>query len=610
MNPIHPETPRRWARLAALAAAAVAAVALVAGCEKTTAPEEEEPPPPPVPTVTGYDRTTVATGDTLVIYGADFLTPESKNQVRFANPAAVATPFAATTDTLRVAVNQNAITGPVSVTVDRQPTAGVGPALTISNNVRDVGEVWVYGGIGDAGALSLPFPTGSAEYLVIPHASNPARPYNEVFSYSIATTDVAPLPAPASAAGTAGTMTVGEAFEHRRHEAARALGARVKVRPEAAFAPWSAAAPQQTRQFYVLKDPDADTSLPSSFQRVTAELRYPGAHCLVYTDVDTLASGNLTYAHLKNIADVFDAQIHPSNTTHFGTESDVDGNGKVIILSTPAVNRLTEPDSAVTRGFIAGFFLSNDLYAPGQSGVLAGTTNHAEIFYLLAADPSKTWGNIFPAAMVADENIRTTAHEYEHLISISHRLFNQGSTLQITWLEEGMAHMAEDLLGWNQSNVNRANLYLADPGGMTLEHNRAPLEQRGGIYLFLRYLGDRFGNSIYKSIVQSRCVGRPCIEAITGEGFYQTVADFLATLYLSGKGINTSNKYNYQSIDLNDFAAVPVAEHDVGDPTVNGTVWRTGGDHYLFANPTTSTGRFVFNASANARLRAVIVRTQ
>jgi hypothetical protein len=602
MTPIPPETPRRWARLAALAVAALAAAAIVAGCEKKTT----EPEPPPVPTVTGYDQSTVLTGDTLVIAGADFLTPESMNQVRFANPAAVATPFAATTDTLRVVVHQNATTGPVSVTVEGQPVAGVGPALTISDNVRGVAEVWVYGGISEPNALTLPYPTGSAEYLVIPHATNPSRPYNEIYAYSVATTDVAPSPAPAPA-GVAGTMTIREAFERHRHEEAQALGARVKVRPEAAFAPRSAAAPQQEPQFYVLKTTTGSTALPSSYQQVTAELRHTGAFCLIYTDVDTLSSGNLTHAHLKNIADVFDAQIRPSNATHFGTESDVDGNGKVIILVTPVVNRLTPPSSS---GFIAGFFLSIDLYAPGQGGVLAGTTNHAEIFYLLAADPSATWGNKHETADVADENIRTTAHEYEHLISFSHRLFQQGSTFQITWLEEGMAHMAEDLLGWNQSNVNRANLYLADPGGMTLEHNWAPLEQRGGIYLFLRYLGDRFGTAIYKSILQSRCVGRPCIEAITGEDFYQTVADFLATLYLSGKGINATNKYNYQSIDLNNFTAVPIASHDVGDPAVNGTVWRAGGDFYLFANPTTSTGRFVFDASANARLRAVIVRTQ
>jgi len=609
MTPTTADTHRRWPRLAALAMAAVIAAALVAGCEdKATEPvEEPPPPPPPVPTISGLDRTTASPGDTLVITGTNLIAPESKTTVHFTNPTAVATPFAATTTELRVEVHQNAITGPVSVTVEGQPTAAVGPSLTI--NERGVGAVWVYEGLGDPNALLLPYPTGSAEYLVIPHATNPARPYTEVFQYGIATTDVAPLPAPASAAGrTRGTMTIRETFERHRQEEAEALGARVKMRPEAAHAPRAAAAPQVTRQFNVLRTTTGSTLLPSSYQQVTAERRVIGANCLVYTDLDTLATGNLSQAQLQNIADVFDAEIRPSNTTYFGTETDVDGNGKVIILITPVVNRLTPSGSS---GFIAGFFLSIDLFAAGQGGVPSGTTNHAEIFYLIAADPIAQWGNTFPTAMVADENLRTTAHEYQHLISFSYRLFQQSSTYQITWLEEGMAHMAEDLLGWNQSNVARANLYLADPGGMTLEHNQAPLEQRGGIYLFLRWLGDRFGEDIYKSIVQSSCVGRPCIEAITGEDFYQTVADFLATLYLSGKGINTTNKYNYQSIDLGNFAAIPVASHDVGGGAVNGSVLRAGGDFHLFANPTTSTGRFVFSATPSyGRMRAVIVRTQ
>ena len=48
------------------------------------------------------------------------------------------------------------------------------------------------------------------------------------------------------------------------------------------------------------------------------------------------------------------------------------------------------------------------------------------------------------------------------------------------------------------------------------------LEQRGSIFLFLRYLGDHLGNTIYKSIVQSNSVCTACVAKVTGGAFKKT----------------------------------------------------------------------------------------
>ena len=211
---------------------------------------------------------------------------------------------------------------------------------------------------------------------------------------------------------------------------------------------------------------------------------------------------------------------------------------------------------------------------------------------------------------MVDENKQTLVHEFEHLISFSYRLFNFGfSAVQKTWLEEGMAHMAEDLVGRNDSNVGRGGRYLDDPGAISLEHDSAPINQRGGIYLFLRYLGDRFGENIYKQILQNRCAGRACIESITGENFYTTFADFMATLYLSGKGITSDSKYDYTSIDLGDFRPLLVGTGTVGDQE-SGMIFRTSGDFYTITNPGGSEGEFTFAQSSGMGLRTVVVRTK
>jgi hypothetical protein len=542
-------------------------------------------------------------GDTVTISGKDFAPLLDENSVRFANFVMSATPFDGTTTRLSVVVPAFAASGPLRVRVDGNREDGVGPELQITG--RGIGDVWIFQGTGPDQPLKVPSPVSGTEYLIVPYASNAQRPFSEVFGFSIDANEASSVVPPPAVAQTVGTVTARETFEARRHRATEELLATVGLPEHPKPVAGPVAAPAATRQFNVLANFSGST-----FARITAELKYSGAQCLVYADVDTMSGGNLTHDDFRNFADAFDNNIHPTNTTYFGVESDVDGNGKVIILVTPVVNRIDVPG----EGFVAGFFLSNDLFPPTQ--VPANTTNHAEIFYVLAAlSPN------FPRAAVAAENPKTIAHEYEHLISFSHRIFREGGVTQITWLEEGMAHMAEDLNGDNTSNMGRASDYLRlDPNESlpfrdfrpSLEFNSGgpPLEQRGGIYLFLRWLGDRFGEDIYKEIVESRCVGRACIESITGESFYITVGDFFATLYLSGRGINNTDKYNFQSIDLSDFSALTVTNRFVGGTAVSGQVMRSAGAFYLFTNTTTEANEFIFNAPVAAGLRAVVVRTR
>jgi hypothetical protein len=296
--------------------------------------------------------------------------------------------------------------------------------------------------------------------------------------------------------------------------------------------------------------------------------------------------------------------------SYFGSYSDVDGNGKILMLVSPVVNRLEEcAPGDCSCGFIAGFFNPRDLYA--SPPVQAGTTNHAEIIYLLAADPTGVWDCQFPVDETATENLGTIPHEHEHLISFSRRLFSEGGVAQVTWLEEGMAHMAEDLNGDNSSNISRGKLYRANPSAISLENNTAPLEQRGGIYLMLRLLADRYGTGILKNIVQSKCTGRACIQNVTGLGFSDVFAQFLAAQYLSGQGITADERYNYTSIDLGDFGALPATLHVAGGADAGGTLKRTSGKFHIFTGTLGQDSQFQFNdLSGKAGMRDVIVRIQ
>jgi hypothetical protein len=583
----------------------------VVSCEdKPTEPEI------PAPIVTAYSDSSVAPGDTIQVKGSLFSPTTSLNRVEFGNPLARVVPLSGSETSLTVVVPDNAATGQVSVSISGVTGVGKGPNMEVP---RSVGEGWLFGGTGSGYPLTLPFPETGSEYLIIPYAANKDIIYYIDNTYGIDTEGATASPAPVARplAVAAGQLTGRERFDSFLHdqlaEILDASGGAVPSRPRRDITP-SPQAPAQFRPFNVLNSAVGATYLAANYTQVSAMLRYDGAHCLIYNDVDTLATGNLTQADYNSFGTQFDTQIQPTNTTYFGTESDNDANGKVIILISGIINSLPETDPAwVGDYFIGGFFSPVDLFDP-DGYIQQGTTNQAEIFYVLAADPDGEYlgpSFKFPRSYVAEENLRTIAHEYQHLISMSYRLLQLGSNyVQTTWLEEGMAHMAEDLNNMDDSNINRAGSFLVDPGGTSLEHPQAPLAQRGGIYLFLRYLGDRFGETIYKDLLLSGCVGRPCIEAITGENFYDTIGDFLATLYLSGRGITSDPKYNFTSIDLDDFTAVTLNRRVVAAGSVSGTVKRTSGDLFLFTNPGSSAGLFTFSQSSRAGMRFVIFQTQ
>ncbi len=596
----------RLRELSSFVLAACLLLTVACGGDDTTAPQ----PDPPV--VAGVSATTVAPGDTLVISGSNFTSPPSSNQVRFTNPLGVSTPVAGNSSELTVVVDQDATTGPL--TVSNSSGSDNGPDITVT---RGIGDFFVYGGLGASNELALPNPTATTQYLVIPHGTNANAPFSADYGYQISSANTLLRAASADRGPTrraAATQSDAQGdFEAWRWEQASELVERMGA-PKTTPRPIEAAAEVAAapfRQFYVLKTASGSATNPANYAHITADLRYTGTKCLVYADVDTSLNpaNNFDDIHFQQFGQAFDNSIEPTNVSYFGDYFDVDGNGKVIILITPVVNRMTPANS---NGFIAGFFLSIDLYAPPQ--VPAGTTNHAEIFYVLASDPTAEFNPgipPFPIAFTADENIGTIAHEHEHMISFSHRIFQEGGVTQVTWLEEGMAHMAEYLNDRHDANIKRADTYLQNPGAVSLEDNSTPLNQRGGIFLFLRLMADRYGTDILKDIVQSKCTGRACIKNVTGRDFYDLVPEFLAALYVSGKGITADPRFNFTSIDLADYGTVSASTGVIGLDAV-GDVRRSSGDLYLYNGVLGQDTRLTFFelAPTGVKLRDAIVRVQ
>lgn len=567
--------------------------------------------PVTVPRITGLSSAVLEPGDTLAIAGSGFASPASSNLVAFNNSLAVVPPYSATDTTLYAVVPQNANSGPMHVSSKGVTSNAV--EVTIQ---RSVGDVWVMAG-GSAFEFTVPAPTGAEEYLLVAEsATATGSPYAfNVYPDVVAAAEVSPSDPSPRPTGRSDFALDFEAKKRREVlEYLRAHAGRAEDLPEALSVP---AEPQDTRQFYVLKSTECSAANPDCYARVTATLEYTGAHALIYADQNQ-PTGSFSPADYEAFGQQFDAQIYPVDSSFFGDPTDIDHNGKIIILFTPVVNDLTPDGQAALGGFIAGFVLLSDL-APN---VFPATSNGAEIFYSMVPDPNGEYGNVFPKSIIDGVVPGILAHEFEHMISNGHRFVVLGggtnpAYIQETWLEEGMAHMAEDLNGMDEQNIRRADLYLDSPalhsllGNAELRPNAIDtLEQRGGIFLFLRYLADRYGEDILKSIVQSRNLGIGAVEAVTGASFHASINDYLACLYLSGRGISDDPRYEYASLDIqNDFDGPTVTVRSAAAGAFGASVRSATGNFFHVTGATPPTLRIrVSSTSPTANMRVVITR--
>jgi hypothetical protein len=615
-----------------------------AGCGGDTATLTKEPPD-----IDGFDPATVGFGDTLTVAGSGFNPDLSANRIvistgRFDDPAArrVVIPFAGSRTELRGVVPDGAFTGsarvedmaplpapPLSVPQPQLPSNEV--PLGVRLSAGEVGKAFFSGtGYEFSAAAGL----SEAEYLVVlfSDATPPAAAWT--YTYTIAAANRTAL-----AAG--GTNNA-----NRRHDPAdgmdREYGAapaallpdgpgkreldrrigeelrRLLARPAGstgssalpARASVEAGAPAATAQFKVLKDVSAPLTDPASYELVTADLKFNGAHALLYVDVNTPAA-NLTQAEADALGLAFDERIYGNNRLIFGNESDINQDGKVAILLSPVVNGLTDPGTAAAQGFIAGYFLPIDLL---PALVPPGATNAMEIFYTIVPDPTGQWGNAFQKDKVLPIIEGVLAHEFFHMIIFNYRVLVygrgvSGQYVEDLWLDEGLAHIAENVNGYTGSNVARANLFLADPGDVTLIHGGDALEERGASFLFLRLLGDRFGDAIFRSLVQTRKIGTENVEAVAGTCFKELFADWSAALYLSGRGITTDPRFNYTSIDLlADFRPPYVAPGAVSPSDMDGFVKSMAPEYVLYAVPASGALDFLIGGDPLGRFNAVVVR--
>ena len=167
---------------------------------------------------------------------------------------------------------------------------------------------------------------------------------------------------------------------------------------------------------------------------VRGVVRYVGSGLIWVEDVDN-PGRTFTAADLQPLDNVYTDVVVPVLAEYFGTDDDVDGNGRVIVLITKEVNRRGQN--------LIGFVSAVDFSPPG----LCATSNYGEIFYGVAPDPGGQYGTARFWSDVVGLYPRLLAHEITHVIQFSEILFHGSAASKTAWEREGSATLAEQLAG-------------------------------------------------------------------------------------------------------------------------------------------------------------------
>ncbi len=282
----------------------------------------------------------------------------------------------------------------------------------------------------------------------------------------------------------------------------------------------------------------------SRFDTVTAVLRFQGARVLVWLDTTAVIGEEW----MQPVGRWLDGELYDVGVGNFGSPPDVDGDGRVHMVLTPVVNRLTPANQCSLSGFVAGFFSAHDLYpqAPNAAG--------SDVVYGHVPDPGGQWGCPHTLYYWGRNLPLAFVHELQHLISFNEKVLLRRGREESVWLNEGLSHLAEELAslvheqrypppsgrmsptqlfpdtaGWFVlNNMINAFVYLREPykHSLTALSGGGTLEERGAGWLFTRWLTDRFGPDMPRRLVQSPLRGATNVADRVGRPFDQLAAEF------------------------------------------------------------------------------------
>ena len=493
--------------------------------------------------------TTASAGDTVDVVGENFNTTAQGNAVFFGSTRArllaiegdtllrVIVPFCVTPGmtTVRVQVG-SATTNTLAVSYpSTSPTLNLAVGEGITVGVADLERC-------------LQLPAMGQRYLVVPQFAGAADdPVSTPFRIgrTTPTTTVTATSAPRASMSSSMTppVTAQERIDRMMRRLEQQIAPAVAAQdnePDAVVL--EALELNSRRSFRVISDLGDEGESPD-FSTSISRLRYIGDHILIYIDERSVTA--IGDADLNAIGDLFDNRLYALAASRFGSESDLDGNGKVIVLMTPYVNGLVTRTQCESESFVAGYFYPNDLYLRNAN------SNKGEIFYTVVPDPGAQFSCPHSLNFIKRLIPGTFIHEFQHMISFNQHVLARGGSSEDVWLNEGLSLIAEETAGrYYEERYPPATVVgqiFSDSAAMFVEEiilhafdyllaskaysvtsfdSFGSLNERGAAWLFLRWLGDQKGEQVYGRLVQTRATSIENVQTQTGESFAALFGDF------------------------------------------------------------------------------------
>ena len=363
---------------------------------------------------------------------------------------------------------------------------------------------------------------------------------------------------------------------------------------------------------------------------------------IVLSDV-TSPAGGFTNQEMIDFGTAFDTLGYGLDTLNFGAPTDIDGNGRVAILFTPSVNSIPAPAGAVVGGLFAG----RDL----EPVATCVASNEGEMFYMPVPDPNQTInGNYADKTEVGRAILPTLVHEFQHLINAGRRQYiNNAPTAEEIWLNEGLSHIAEELLYYRISgntpasnidltviqssqaqidaintyqfdNLVRAGLYMRAPETNSPYGQTDLLEMRGAIWQLLRYSADRKGGvetNTWKALVNTTASGQANFNAVFGN-IITNARDWAVAQFADDAGLGlaanfTNPSWNFRSVLPVIFPPYPLLTHPLASTPVTLTLYGGGAAYLRFSVAANTPAIVSGNASGQpvpSAIDFILLRTQ
>ncbi|MBI3983073.1 MAG: Ig-like domain-containing protein [Gemmatimonadetes bacterium] len=533
--------------------------------------------------VTSVSPSPLIEGQPAVLMGEGFDPTAANNAVTVGGVAATVTATTPTQLDIVVPSSDCQPTRSASVVV----TAGGFPSAPVATTVNPAAPVSLAVGqqliVRDPTQFCFQFPKTAAQEVYLIGVQSTSETVTDLTPITLAATSAAPATAPPAVARTAPGIEAAPVDLRRLRRIMRHRAAELAQREvdRAVFEAGSR----------LPRAPAAPSAIVDSLKNVgdTVLVRWPaGGGCTNYAELKTVVrakgqkgmllhdvaspSGGFDASHFTQFSQDFDAKYYANDVAYFGAPPDADGNGRVVLVFTPEVNKFNA----------LGRMISCDLFPRSSHPA----SNEGEFFYAAVPDPADSFFVADAVALMPG----TLTHELVHVIQFTGRQ-TAGGPFPSTWIAEGQAVLGEEIVGHavegrspgqnyglriaiNLDDTSSIDWYLwpvvidlglyfgwdpvSTPGNFDGRVAQAPHECSwlefkppnpgpcvGGrdpyvAWAMLRWLSDRFytpatESGFHKAIISSTQNGFAMIQSLIGVPMDSLLAQFAAMLYVDDR---------------------------------------------------------------------------